>query len=155
MQMPTYTCDELLAVRDYLVLSINFPEDMRDIYSVEKVKNRYTEFGGIYSHVLPLSIENLNEIRTQSCNAIINCNATKLLTSGESIEDDDKSSFIMQMNVKRDGDKRFVNYVIDFVSKNVKWEIERKILEVKLKDRVYTLIRNDEIGCKNALCPYL
>lgn len=150
--MPTYTCDELLAVGNYLAQQTSFPRDMLVEYSRERILDRFVEFGGIFRHVLPSKLSLLKKIRAQSAKAMANCDARKLMSSGDDIEDEHVSSFLMQMNVTRDGPERFEEFTTEFVSLEVKIKLDRIISKVDLKYRIETLVKNDETGFKDILC---
>jgi hypothetical protein len=68
------------------------------------------------------------------------------------IEKGEVSHFIMQMNVTRTVPKRFIEFIIEFVSDDIRTALEAKIAKVDLKDRIATLIQNDETGFKDILC---
>ena len=150
--MPTYTLDELLTVGEYLLQQDSFPKSMITEFSKKSIIDRYVKYGGIIRHALPPNTDALELIRGLSAQAIIDCDATKLLTFDGNIEKGEVSHFIMQMNVSRTVPNRFKEFLIEFVSDDVRTALEAKIAKVDLKDRIATLIQNDETGYKGVLC---
>ena len=108
MYMPVVTLAELLAIGKYLLENEHVPELLQPEYSSEQITKRFHQFGGIFRHVLPLSLDYLDMCRSSQSEAISKCNAHALLVSGN-VEDVDVSHFIMQYDVERDGGSPFAN----------------------------------------------
>ena len=145
MYMPVFTLRELLAIGKYLLENEHVPELMQPEYSSEQITKRFHQFGGIFRHVLPLSLDYLNMCRRSQSEAISKCDAHALLVSGN-VEDADVSHFIMQYDVERDGKFPFCNYRLNFVNESVASQVQDKLNKGSLDDRRSALIRNDERG---------
>ena len=72
------------------------------------------------------------------------------------MELDKVTSYIMQMNVIRDGPGRFVEYTTEFISEDVRILLQRKIAEIDLNIRINVLKNNDLYnGGDDVNCRYL
>ena len=145
MYMPVFTLPELLAIGKYLLENEHVPELLQPEYSSEQITKRFHQFGGIFRHVLPVSLKYLDMCRSSQSKAISKCNAHALLVSGD-VEDADVSHFIMQYDVERDGGSPFCNYRLNFVNESVASQVQDKLNKASLDDRRSALIRNDETG---------
>ena len=93
MYMPVFTLPELLAIGKYLLENEHVPELLQPEYSSEQITKRFHQFGGIFRHVLPVSLDYLDLCRSSQSEAISKCNAHALLVSGN-VEDADVSHFM-------------------------------------------------------------
>ena len=64
--MPIFTGDELLAAGNYLLEKGCVPEDMTELYSPHEIKKRYDKFGGIFSNILPTSVDKLTSVHEET-----------------------------------------------------------------------------------------
>ena len=151
MYMPVFTLLELLAIGKYLLENEHVPELLQPEYSSEQITKRFHQFGGIFRHVLPVSLAFLDMCRRSQSKAISKCNAHALLVSGN-IEDADVSQFIMQYDVERDGKSPFRKYRLNFVNESVASQVQDKLNKGSLDDRRSALIRNDETGFMADAC---
>ena len=62
LYMPLLTREELVTIGNFLVKE-NKVSGLEDFYSKENIVERYEEFGGIYRHVFPSSIDYVKQIR--------------------------------------------------------------------------------------------
>ena len=152
--LPTFELDELLSIGKFMLDHNLVPEDMVREYTPEKIKGRFLEFGGIFRHVLPNSMQYLHGIRRRQRKAIADANLEILLRSGD-MERSDVSHFLMQYKVQRTGDMRYGEIVSDFVSPEVVKGLHARWIGVDLMDKVQTLQKNDESGYLQAVCPKL
>ena len=60
MYMPVFTLPELLAIGKYLLENEHVPELLQPEYSSEQITKRFHQFGGIFRHVLPVSLDYLD-----------------------------------------------------------------------------------------------
>ena len=153
--MPTYVCDELLAAGNYLLKENCVPDNMNALYSAKEIEKRHTEFGGIIRHVLPTSIEDLDGFRENRRLAIGNCNAREIMSSINTIEDGQVSSYIMAMDVERSGPNRFKKLKTVFISPDVEQQVERKVMEITLQERIELLMKNDQSGADDVRSRFL
>ena len=151
MYMPVFTLAELLAIGKYLLENEHVPELLQPEYSSEQITKRFHQFGGIFRHVLPVSLKYLDMCRSSQSKAISKCNAHALLVSGD-VEDADVSHFIMQYDVERDGGSPFRKYRLSFVNESVASQVQDKLNKGSLDDRRSALIRNDETGFMADAC---
>ena len=142
MYMPVFAFPELLAIGKYLLENEHVPELLQSAYSSEQITKRFHQFGGIFRHVLPVSLKYLDMCRSSHSKAISKCNAHALLVSGD-VEDVDVSHFIMQYDVERDGGSPFRKYRLSFVNESVASQVQDKLNKASLDDRRSALIRND------------
>ena len=145
LYMPVFTLPELLAIGKYLLENKHVPELLQPEYSSELITKRFHQFGGIFRHVLPVSLAYLDMCRSSQSEAIRSCNAHALLVSGN-VERADVSHFIMQYDVERDGKSPFRRYRLNFVNESVASQVQDKLNKSSLDDRRSALIRNDETG---------
>ena len=104
-------------------------------------------------HVLPTSIDYLEDISGEKAQQIKDCDVNVLL-GGKNLEDPNIfSDFIMQMVVeKANEENKFLEYTMDLVSDGVLRLLENRLTEAGLEERVLMLIENDETGAMSTAC---
>jgi hypothetical protein len=119
--MPCLELDELLTIGEYLLNNDKIPVKMHDLYSQEKIKERFNEYGGIYRHVLPLHKSYLQEIAKQKISSINKLTKEKIdrLLLNPNIEDQTIGHFLLQYKVLKEGLFSFENYTMEFVNDNI------------------------------------
>jgi hypothetical protein len=155
--MPCYTEQELLTIGNYLrgnkdvnpPIPSRLPEGMDEEYTEESSKNRFKQFGGIIRHVLPLSTENLDDIKAkqkQAIREVIENNQAVHILSSSTIEDKKLSHFIAQYQVpiKTEGDKiRFRKPTLEITSQDIRDQLVAELGKFSIQDKIDTLISND------------
>jgi hypothetical protein len=104
--MPIWSLQDLLSAGAYLKESGRVPDDTLDLYSEQSIRERYDEFGGIFRHVLPESKKDIVRTYAKKRQAINGAIGKDILSIGD-IEDDEVSHFILQYDVKIDGEYPF------------------------------------------------
>ena len=155
--MPCYTEQELLTIGNYLrgnkdvnpPIPSRLPEGMDEEYTEESLKNRFKQFGGIIRHVLPLSTQNLDDIKAkqkQAIREVIENNQAVHILSSSTIEDKKLSHFIAQYQVpiKTEGNKiRFRKPTLEITSQDIRDQLVAELGKFSIQDKIDTLISND------------
>jgi hypothetical protein len=143
--MPCLELDELLAIGEYLLNNDKIPVEMHDLYSQEKIKERFNEYGGIYRHVFPYNESYLFEIARQKISSINDLTNKKIesMLLNPNIEDQTISDFLLQYKVLKEGDDSFENYSVEFVNDNMFKILENFSNELSLRELKIILIKAD------------
>jgi hypothetical protein len=136
LYMPTWTLSELLAVRRFA--SDRHPQEI--LLTEEDIKQRFSEFGGIFRHVFSSDVET---IRRQQDEAVALLDPKKFLL--DNIDREHMSHLIAQFKVNTNGPRAFREPHIDLVSSEMQRKVERRFLSVDLHDKISLLMKNDEI----------
>ena len=152
LYMPTYTCEELQAAGDYLLKRECVPNDMMKLYGPDQIKKRHHDFGGIYRHVLPSSINSLTTYYAIRRMAMDLCDAKGILSNANTIEDDIVSISIMATIGERSGLGRFIEFKTEFDSVDIESQVQMKAVQVALKEMIDTLLKNDLTGADSVKC---
>jgi len=145
--MPSYTLEELLAIGNFMLdrdSSLKKDTELRNLYTPHLIKERFVEFGGIMRHVLPNTMDKLKQARKDMKQAISDCDARALLRSGNP-ESTDVSHFVMQYDVEKEGEGRFTDFGLNFTSEKIRLQLQEKVLEQHINDKIIALIKNDEM----------
>jgi hypothetical protein len=156
LYMPLLTREELVTIGNFLVKE-NKVSGLEDFYSKENIEKRYDEFGGIYRHVLPNSIDYVNEIRVVKENYIerLSDETKKKLVFNANIENKDISHLVAQYIVEKKGDEAFQKFTMDFVNDDMP-KILKNIINVQsVEDLRDLLIRADVTRNLLANAPYI
>jgi hypothetical protein len=145
LYMPVWREDELFAVGKNL--SPTLPE--------EELKERIREFGGIFRYVFGSEVVQ-REARSNRKQAILEVDL-KYLLAASTIEDLRVSHFIAQFsNIPTrvtEKSEAFTTFNIDLVSEEVEKELQDKMKDLSIYDKIVTLMKNDQSpGYFSKLC---
>ena len=152
--MPVWSLQDLLSAGLYLRDSGRVPEDMIEFYSEQNIQERYEEFGGIFRHVLPPLMQSLNRTYLEKKKAIAKAVGYDILNIGD-IENDEVSHYILQYDVQTSGNRPFAFKGAQFASPRTAEQLQSKILSVSIRTKITTLMKNDETGYCNDVCPQI
>jgi hypothetical protein len=150
--MPTYKLSELLTIGRFLVEQGAVPRDVS--YSAASIKERFTRYGGIFRHVLPIGMSAIRSAARGQNKALQAADAGLLLASSD-IEQPDISHFLLQYVVEQAGKDKFRTYEIDVANGYVRARLQAKFNARSLDERQMALIRNDETGFMENECEKL
>ena len=148
LYMPCLTQNELLSIGKYLVKVGELTTEMKELYSDEKITERFKEYGGIYRNVLPNNIYHVRQLKLQKSAAISDLTKETLykLLSSANIEDPYISHLLAQFDVKKEGEYEFESYTMQFVSENIPLELKKKLQDLSTYELRHLLRRSDETG---------
>ena len=155
--MPLFTLKELLSIGEYMVANdgrLSKNTELLAEFNQENIHKRYEEFGGIFRHVLPASLDYLDDVRLEKARAILAADASVLLNSSD-IEPINVSHFLMSLDAERKGKRAFKFPYAGFVNSNIVELLRTKIADTSIAEKRACLLRNDETGAMADACPIL
>ena len=145
--MPTWTLDELQAVRDYIH---NRSPDAMPLNN-SAIAERFNAVGGIFRHVFA---PNFNAVLKKQEEAIKQLDPKKFSLNKLDRQLKEVSHHVAQYRVTTEGDDAFLDANIDIVSEAVRNATVARFRELKLDEKIDTLISNDHRPkYMSAMCP--
>ena len=145
--MPTWTLDELQAVRDYI--HKRSPDAMP--LNNSAIAERFNIVGGIFRHVFA---PNFNAVLKDQEEAIKELEPKKFSLNKLDRQLKGVSHYVAQYRVTTEGDDAFLDANIDIVSEAVRNATVARFRELKLDEKIDTLITNDHRPkYMSAMCP--
>jgi hypothetical protein len=119
--LPTWSEQELLDAGKHM----REVSKRTELYSDEKIHQRFELFGGIFRHVFISKSNQVEDLKVQQNRAIVDVTKTKLLAGDLEKETDVSiSHFVCQFDVKRSGDAAFMNPSVDFINSRVREKVK-------------------------------
>ena len=100
LHMPTFELYELLSLGRYMLDKGVVPKDLIDLDTPANITQRFSIFGPIVRHVLPVSMKHLNRIGEEQSEVIMKADLSFLDRPGD-IEDAGVSHYVLKYSVRR------------------------------------------------------
>jgi len=144
LYLPNWTLEELQTVGKHMRDIKSVPEGIS--YSSEAIQERYEEYGGIFRHILPTSLAQLESTAKSKNQSISKVDLNTIFRIGD-IEDPDVSHFIViYTDIPESGKDAFRKTNMNIVNRRTLEKLTKRWKTVDLFEMISTLIKNDETG---------
>jgi len=144
LYLPNWTLEDLQTVGKHMSDIKCVPEGIS--YSSEAIQERYEDYGGIFRHVLPISLAQLESTAFSKNQAISEVNLNTIFQIGN-IENPQISHFIVTYtDIPKSGEDAFRKRNLNIVNRRTLKKLTDLWKNVDLFQMIRTLIRNDETG---------
>jgi len=149
LYMPCWSQDELLVVGRFLRDNDdNLSAENRALLADKEVLERFSQFGGIFRHVIPSRpsyVERCHISQTRAINDFSHSSQRDFFLYKSDLGPQELSHWICQYDVARSGEGAFRNPRLQFVNADVRSKIIKVVNQISLEERIKFLVRNDQV----------